>query len=160
MGDLPCTGTLVSPTGEELNSGLDDAHFRDTSSRCFFHDLQSLSCVSKGTMGGCRLTGPISPLPTSTATLGMITSKVSTTRKLFFLLTSTPTMPTSEPELMRTLFPATGYGWGSNLRRARASRSDSISEVGKTDGSPLEPQSTARRKALPIMGKALPSSVR
>src|ERR1019366_6971562 len=80
MGDLPCAGTLISPTGEELNSGLDDAHFRDTSSRCFFHDLQSLSCVSKGKMGGCRLTGPISPLPTSTATLRMITSKVSTTR--------------------------------------------------------------------------------
>src|ERR1035438_2070560 len=85
MGDLPCAGTLVSPTGEELHSGLDDAHFRDTSSRCFFHDLQSLSCVSKGTMGGCRLTGPISPLPTSTATLGMITSKVSTNSEAILL---------------------------------------------------------------------------
>src|ERR1017187_3789399 len=79
MGDLPCAGTLVSPTGEELNSGLDDAHFRDTSSRRFFHDLQSLSCVSKGMMGGYRLTGSISPPPASTATLRMITSKVSTT---------------------------------------------------------------------------------
>src|SRR5664279_679278 len=57
MGDLPCAGTLVSPTGEELHSGLDDTHFRDTSSRCFFHDLQSLSCVSKSTMGGHRFDG-------------------------------------------------------------------------------------------------------
>src|ERR1039458_8664709 len=79
MGELPCAGTLVYPTGEELNSGLDNAHFRDNSSRRFFHDLQSLSCVSKGTMCGYRLTGSISPPPASTATLRMITSKLSTT---------------------------------------------------------------------------------
>jgi hypothetical protein len=46
MSDLPCTGTLVSLTREKLNSGLDDTHFRDTSPRCFFHDLFSLTvCI-------------------------------------------------------------------------------------------------------------------
>jgi hypothetical protein len=88
--------------------------------------------------------GSSSSPSTSTAKLCMMESNVRTTRKLYFIRTTTPAIPANAPDRMRARCPTFRSGCGWALRSERPDRSVSISDAGNDAGSPPVPPTTAR----------------